>query len=426
MSVVDNRTGCYDRWAMRRSELFLKTQKLSPRDEPSINAQLLLRAGFIDKLMAGSYTFLPLGQRVLANIEQVVREEMNRLGAQETLMPLLHPKEVWHDTGRWESAKEVMYQLEKDGKEFGLSFTHEEVVMDVLKKRNISYKDLPLGLYQFSNKFRNEPRSRSGLLRGIEFRMKDLYSVHAAEKDMQHYYVLVLEAYKTIFNRLGVTTKVVEAAGGVFTNSYTHEFQVLADAGEDTIYYCTKCDWAQNKEIVTVKKGDKCPDCNGTVQTAKAIEVGNTFPLGTFYAEKMGATFTAEDGTEKPLWFASYGIGTSRLMGTIVEISHDDDGIIWPESVSPFPAHLVNVADTTTEADALYQILVDAGVEALYDERVDVSAGEKFAEADLIGIPLRLVVSNKTIEKNVVEIKKRDKKEVEFLGHSELINLLTS
>ena len=227
---------------MKRSELFVKTQKLSPRDEPSKNAELLLRGGFIDKLMAGSYTFLPLGLRVLANIEQIVREEMNKIGGQEVVMPLLHPKDVWAETGRWESAKEVMFQLAKDGKEFGLSFTHEEIVMDILRKRSLSYKDLPLGLYQFSSKFRNEARSRSGLLRGIEFGMKDLYSAHASEEDMRQYYNKVLEAYKKIFLRMGLEVKVVEAAGGVFTDSYTHEFQLLCETGEDTIYFCELCE----------------------------------------------------------------------------------------------------------------------------------------------------------------------------------------
>lgn len=412
---------------MKQSKLFLKTQKLSPKDEPSKNAELLLRAGFIDKLMAGSYTFLPLGLRVLANIEQIVREEMNKLGAEETRMPLLHPKNIWEETGRWESAAEVMFQVEKDGKDYGLSFTHEEVVMDVLRKRNISYKDLPIALYQFSNKFRNEPRSRSGLLRGIEFGMKDLYSVHATEEDMQSYYSKVLTAYRAVFERIGLPIKIVEAPGGVFTESYTHEFQVLCETGEDTIYYCNECDYAQNKEIAQVKKGDTCPDCGkkGTVQKASAIEVGNTFPLGTFYAEKMGATFTAEDGTQKPFWFASYGIGTSRLVGTIVEVSHDEDGMIWPASVAPFGLHLLNLAPSSEEAETFYMNARKLGIEVLYDDREDASAGEKLAEADLLGMPIRAVISKKTLEKGSVELKRRDNDAVDLVPFDEALNLLT-
>jgi len=410
---------------MRRSKIFVKTQKLSPKDEPSKNAQLLLRAGFIDKLMAGSYTFLPLGQRVMASIEQIVREEMNKLGAQEISMPLLHPKEVWESTGRWESAKEVMFQLEKDGKEFGLSFTHEEVVMDILKKRNISYKDLPVALYQFSHKFRNEPRSRSGLLRGVEFHMKDLYSAHATEEDMRSYYKLVLEAYKTIFNRVGLETKVVEAAGGVFTENYTHEFQVLSEAGEDTVYYCDKCEWAQNKEIAVVKKGDKCPDCSGKVQVSKAIEVANTFPLGTLYAEKMGALYSGKNGETKPFWFASYGIGTSRVMGALVEVFNDKNGIIWPQNVAPFGLHLINLAHDSGPAEKFYMEAVRQGVEVIYDDRENVSAGEKLTEADLIGVPLRAVISEKTLESKGVELKRRDKDTTEIVEISGAFSNIT-
>jgi len=420
---VDKGARCYYDCAMRRTELFVKTQKNLPKDETSINAQLLLRGGFIDKLMSGSYTILPLGQRVLSKIEQVVREEMNAAGAQELSMPLLHPKSIWEESGRWESADEIIFKIEKDGKEYALAFTHEEIILDILRKRTISYKDLPVSLYQFSNKFRNEPRARSGLLRTVEFRMKDLYSAHATEEDMQSYYTSVQEAYKKIFDRLRLPVVVAEAAGGMFTDSYTHEFQVLCPTGEDTIYYCMKCTWAQNKEIASVKKGDKCPDCGEEVQISQAIEVGNTFKLGTYYSEKIDASFVSNDGQSQPLWFASYGIGVSRIIGAIAELSHDDKGLIWPQLVSPFNCHLISLSKSTEEADKIYEKFISSGIEVLYDNRTDVSAGEKLAEADLFGISIRAISSDKT-GPDSVELKSRGSSETEVLSLESAISLI--
>jgi prolyl-tRNA synthetase len=398
---------------MLQSQLFLKTQKQAPKDEVFAGTQLLLRAGFIDKLMAGSYTFLPLGFRVLKNIVEIVREEMNKTGANEMLMPLLHPRSIWQDTGRWDTAKEVMFQFEKDGREFGLSFTHEEVVMDFVRKHNISYKDLPIAVYHFSNKFRNEPRPRSGLLRGIEFLMKDLYSLHKSEDDFKQYYSRVIDAYLAAFARMGLEAKVVEASGGVFTDSVTHEFQVLCESGEDTIFYCDSCNWAQNKEIAKVGDGDKCPDCSGKVKMGRSIEVGNIFPLGTWYAEKMGVKFRNEDGSEKPLWFARYGIGTSRLVGTIAEVMHDEHGLVWPVSVAPFKVHLISLDTQNKElgimdqGKKIYKKLIESEVDVLFDDREEKTPGEKLAEADLLGIPIRIIVSEKTLEKNSAEVKLR-------------------
>ncbi len=406
---------------MRQSELYPQTQKESPKDEVSESARLLLRAGFIDKLMAGSYTFLELGFRVLTKIEQIIREEMKKSGASEMAMPLLHPRSIWEDTGRWEKAKKIMFQLEKDGREFGLSFTHEEVVMDFIRKRNLSYRELPLKLYQFSNKFRNEPRPRSGLLRGIEFRMKDLYSLHANQEDAQKYYADVTRAYLVAFKRIGLEAKVVEAGGGVFTDQNTHEFQVLAENGEDTIFYCESCDWAQNKEIAKVKEGDKCPACGGKIKMSRAIEVGNIFPLGTWYAEKMGVRYKDEDGKDQLPYFASYGIGTSRLMGTLAEIYHDEAGLIWPAGVAPFSVHLVVLNQESgirNRGENIYQELIDAGIDVLYDDRADISAGEKFADADLIGIPIRAVVSERTGDK--IEIKKRTEKKTKLIDAKDI------
>lgn len=407
---------------MRYSKVFPKTQREAPSGAQSLNHKLLVRAGFIDQLMAGSWTLLPLGLRVVQKINDIIRDELNKTGAQELLMPLLHPKEIWNETGRWESAKEIMYQLEKDKKEFGLSFTHEEIVVDLIRKHQVSPRDFPIKVYHFSTKFRHELRAKSGILRGREFLMKDLYSAHLTEEDMLKYYHEVIEAYLKIFKRIGLDVKVVEASGGVFTDKHSHEFQVLTPVGEDTIYYCDcgKCEFAQNKEIFKGKAGDKCPECDkceGKIVEAAAIEVGNIFPLGTMYAEKMGATYLAEDGTKKPLWLASYGIGPTRVLGTLVEIYNDEKGIIWPEAVAPYQVHLISL-QKNKEAEEVYQKLQTAGIEVLYDDR-EVTAGQKFADADLIGIPVRLVVSEKTGDK--VEYKKRSVDESDILNLDEAI-----
>ncbi len=403
---------------MRYSKLFGKTLREFPKDEVSLNAKLLLRAGFIDKLMAGSYTLLPLGFRVEQKIEDIIREEINSTGANELLMPLLHPKEIWNKTGRWESAKEIMYQLEKDEKEFGLSFTHEEIVTDLIIKHNPSPKEFPIKVYHFSTKFRHEARPKSGILRGREFLMKDLYSAHLSEEDMYKYYWEVADSYIKIFKRMGLDVKIVEASGGVFTKNYTHEFQVLCEQGEDTIFYCDSCDFAQNKEIFSGKSGEECPKCKkGKIIEAKSIEVGNIFPLGTMYAQKMGY--------KEKLWLASYGIGPTRVMGTIAEIYNDDKGLIWPSSVAPYQVHLISIDNEektiSREADKIYERLVAERIEVLYDDR-DSSPGEKFKDADLIGIPVRLVVSAKT--GNKIEWKLRSKDKTELLDFEEIVKRL--
>jgi prolyl-tRNA synthetase len=410
---------------MRYSTLFGKTIKEAPKDEVATNAKLLLRGGFIDKLMAGSYTLLHLGRRVEQKIEQIIREEMNATGAGEILMPLLHPKEIWNETGRWDSAKEVMYQFKKDDKEFALSFTHEEIVMDLARKHISSYKDLPVKLYHFSTKFRSEKRAKSGILRGREFLMKDLYSLHVSKEDMMQYYQEVINAYKKVFKRLNLDALVTEAAGGVFTDSKTHEFQVITDAGEDEIIYCPKGDFSTNVEIAVVKDGDKCGLCGEVLKKAKAIEIGNIFPLGTYYSEKMGVNFTDKDGKKKPIWLASYGIGLTRAVGAIVELHNDDKGIVWPKEVAPYDVHLIEISDKEQEisrAEEVYKKLREAGIEVLWDDRKDVSAGAKFADADLIGIPVRLVVSKRNGDK--IEFKERKSAKSELLGLEEIIKKL--
>lgn len=413
---------------MLYSNLFPKTRKIELSEDLSANAKLLTKAGFIDQLMAGSWTLLPLGFRVVEKIKNIIREELNVTGAQEMLMPLLHPREIWDQSGRWSNpeVQKIMYQF-KDihEKEFGLSFTHEEIVMNLLSKFVQSYKDLPVMVYHFSTKFRNEPRAKSGILRGREFMMKDLYSAHTTEEDMYKYYNLMIEVYPKIFKRMGLDVKVVEAAGGVFTDKNSHEFQVLSDVGEDTIYFCDckdkscHCKFSQNKEIFQGKEGDKCPECDDCViKYSKAIEVGNIFPLGTKYSENQKVFYTDAQGKQNPIWFASYGIGPTRVLGTLVEVYHDDKGIVWPKSVAPFDAHLIGLKK---DAAATYKKLEEEGLDVLYDDR-DVSAGEKFATADLIGIPNRLVISEKTQDK--IELKKRGSEKEELLSLVELVKKL--
>lgn len=402
---------------MLQSQLFPKTKKEAPKDAESINHKLLVRAGFIDQLMAGSWTLLPMGFRVVTKINQIIREEMNAIGGQEMLMPLLHPKTIWNETGRWDKANEIMYKL-KDihDKEFVLSFTHEEIVMDLLRKNIMSYKDLPISIYHFSTKFRNELRAKSGILRGREFMMKDLYSAHVSEKDLMKYYEKVKDAYSKIFTKIGFTFKITKASGGVFTDKFTHEFQVLSEAGEDTIYWKEGDKEAINEEILEDNRKD--------YKKAKAIEVGNIFPLGTWYAEKMGMSFTDSDGKRKPVWFGSYGIGPTRVMGTWVEVSHDDKGIIWNKNISPFDVHLIGLNGKGRD---VYEKLLAKQIDVLFDDR-DLGAGEKFSDADLIGIPVRLVVSDKTgdlsAQAGKIEYKERNSEHAELLNFDEVIKKL--
>ncbi len=401
---------------MRYSLLFPKTIKNTPSEEVAINAKLLLRAGFIDKMMAGSYTLLPLGRRVERKIEQIIREEMNRTGAQEILMPLLHPKAIWNETGRWDTAREVMYQFKKDEKEYALSFTHEEIVLDLVRKHAQTYRDFPIKMYHFSTKFRNELRAKSGILRGREFLMKDLYSLHETQEELDKYYWEIKDAYMRIFERLGLDAKIAEAGGGVFTDSNTHEFQVLSPSGEDTIYHKDGWEYWKNKEVMTEK------DLNDSdVHSESAIEIGNIFRFGTVYSEKMNLHFTNKVGEKKYAHFGSYGIGLTRMVGVLAEIFHDEKGLIWPESVSPFQVHLVGLSE---RAEDVYKKLIDLGIDVLYDDR-DASAGEKFNDADLIGIPTRIVVSNR-IEKGKIEIKKRDEKDSKIVSFEEFLSSLNS
>lgn len=386
---------------MKASKYFFKTLKELPRDADSINASFLTRGGYVQKNMAGVYALLPLGLKIYRKIEQIIRREMDEIGGQEIMMNILQPKELWDETGRWQETADVMYRI-KD-QEVGLAPTHEEQVTDIVRRKIKSYKDLPLALYQIQVKFRNESRAKSGLLRGREFMMKDMYSFHASEEDCQKYYQIVIDAYKKIFSQMDLETKVVAADGGMFSK-YSHEFQVICPTGEDTIFYCDKCDFAENKEIAKVKSGNKCPKCDGNIIEAKSIEVGNIFPLKNRFSSAMGAKFLDKDGKEKEMIMGCYGIGLSRVLATIVEVYFDQQNnkMIWPKSVAPFDIEIISL-NKNEEAGKIYQELSDDGIEILYDDR-EMTAGEKFAEADLIGAPIRIIVSEKSLAAGGVEI----------------------
>ena len=413
---------------MYQSKLFTKTRREAPKDEESINAQLLIRAGYIDKLMAGVYTFLPLGLRVFKKIENIIRAEMVELGGQEILMPSLQPKSNWETTGRWDTLDSLIkFTTFYTKNEYALGPTHEEVVAPLLKKFILSYKDLPAAVFQIQNKFRDEKRARSGLIRGREFFMKDLYSFHKDEKDLDDYYGKASKAYEKIFKKagLGDLTHLTYASGGSFSK-YSHEFQTLAETGEDTIYVCSKCRTAVNKEIISEQ--NICPKCgNKELEEKRSIEVGNIFKLSTKYSKPFGLVYKDESGNENDVIMGCYGIGINRLMGTIAEIFNDDKGIIWPESVAPFSVHLLNLKPENTElkefADKIYDDLQRQNIEVLYDDRKEASAGEKFADSDLIGIPLRAVISEKAGDK--IEIKKRSEKEIRLVTKAEFIKLIS-
>lgn len=408
---------------MRYSKVFSKATKSVPADSESINARLLVQAGFVDQEMAGVYTWLPLGLAVLRNVEQIVREEMNDLGASEIFMPSLQPKEYWDTTNRWEGV-DVLFKLKSQtGKDYALGCTHEEVVTPLVQKFVQSYKDLPMATYQINTKFRDELRAKSGVLRGREFRMKDMYSFHTTQEDLSAFYQQALKAYVRAYNRCGLAVKVVQASGGVFTQNLSHEFQAITDAGEDVLIACDHCEFGENSEIATHKAGDACPMCKATLVTTKGIEVGNIFDLGTKYSDAFKLEVTNESGERQRVLMGCYGIGTSRLVGAIIESSHDEKGMIWPKSIAPALVHLVRIgedAESVTAADTLYDELRKNGISVFYDDR-DASAGAKFADADLMGMPLRLTVSKRTLSTSSIEWKERVASEAKSVGQNTII-----
>lgn len=422
---------------MKFSQLFTKTLKNVPAEEAAINSQYLIRGGFVYKEMAGVYSYLPLGLRVIKKIEDIIREEMNKIGGIEMKTSVLQNKEVWEKSNRWsDEVVDNWFKTElKNGGEAGLSFTNEEAYSNILKQYVSSYRDLPIYLYDFKEIFRNETRSKSGILRGREFYWKAMYSFSKNDTEHINFYGRAAEAYKNIFNRLGIGNKtyLTLSSGGTFSE-FSHEFQTLCDAGEDTIYI-SKRDFGKglemeeghaaltprafNKEIWTDEL-EKDLQSKGGFTPEKAIEVGNIFTLGTRFSEPFNLNFVDEDGSKSLVFMGSYGIGLSRLMGTVVEVSHDDKGMIWPEAIAPFKVHLISL---NADGEEVYKNLKNQGIEVLYDDREDKSAGEKFADADLIGIPWRLVVSGK-MGADEIEIKKRTEAKPQVIKRSALVGII--
>lgn len=404
---------------MRQTQLFTKTKKNAPKDEVSKNAQLLIRAGFVHKEMAGVYSFLPLGLRVLTKIENIIREEMNALGGQEIRMATLHPANAWKKTGGWD-AIDVLFKLNsRTENEYALGQSEEEIAVPIVQEYALSYRDLPIAVYQVGQKYRDELRAKSGIMRGREFGMKDMYSFHTSQEDFSRFYGVVKKSYLNIYERVGLRAKATEASGGSFSEKISYEFMVLTDAGEDDIFYCDACEYCVNQEIAKIGAGEMCPKCQkAKLQTAKACEVGNIFDLGQKYAQDFGFTYVDEAGLRKQPIMGCYGIGTTRLMGVIAEALSDDLGLVWPEAVAPYHVHLLSLAADEKTLE-IYTALTAAGIEVLYDDR-DESAGTKFAESDLLGIPYRVVVGSRSLQSGLAEVRRRDTGEIEAVAFDAL------
>lgn len=411
---------------MRLSKNFTRTIKQAPADEVARNAQLLIRAGYVHKTMAGVYSYLPLGLKVVENIKQIVREEMNKIDSQELVMSTLQRKETWQETGRWsDELVDVWFKSKlQDGTEVGFGWTHEEPIVDLLRNYLKSYKDLPISVYQFQNKLRNELRAKSGIMRGREFVMKDMYSVHASKEDLDKYYNAAIEAYKRCYDRFGIgdETYVTFASGGAFTK-FSHEFQTICDAGEDYIYLHRGKNIAVNEEVLDDAVKELGID-RSELERVKTAEVGNIFNFGMQKSEEMRLVFTDAEGVEQYAYMGSYGIGITRVMGVIVEKFADDKGLVWPENIAPAKVYLVQIgSQSRATADELYQKLQSAGIETIYDDR-DERPGVKFADAELLGIPYRVTVSDRLLDDGKWEVSTRQTGEQRLLTADELLATL--
>ncbi len=408
---------------MRLSQNFTHTLKDAPADEVALNAQLLIRAGYVYKVMAGVYAYTPLGLRVLEKIKQIVREEMNAISSQELIMSSLQRKETWEGTGRWDDETvDVWFKSElKDGTPVGFGWSHEEAIIEMMKQYIQSYKDLPASVYQFQTKLRNEVRAKSGIMRGREFIMKDMYSMHATAEDCDAYYEKAIEAYKRIYERLGIgnSTFVTFASGGAFTK-FSHEFQTICPAGEDTLYVNDAQTVAVNEEVLDDAASELGID-KTSLKPVVSAEVGNIFKFGTEKSEKMGFMYTGEDGQRHGVYLASYGVGITRVMGVIVEKFADEKGIIWPSSVAPATVYLVQIGkESVSIADELYEELQSKGIEVIYNDR-DERPGAKFADSELMGIPYRIKVSDRLLEEQKFEFTPRATGVTELLTHEALL-----
>lgn len=413
---------------MKLSQLFTKTRREAPRDEEAISAQLLIRAGFIHKQMAGAYVMLPLGLKTLNNIIAIIREEMNATGGQELTMTALQPPELWQKTNRWDDKEvDVWFRTQLHNKtELGLGFTHEEPLTALMAENINSHRDLPQYVYQFQSKFRNEVRAKSGIMRTREFIMKDLYSFSRDQKEHDEYYEKMKDVYAKVFHRLGIGdhTFITFASGGSFSK-YSHEFQTTIEAGEDVIYLDRNKKLAVNEEVYNDEVLNDLGLDKDKLEKINASEVGNIFTLGTKFSDPLKLQYTDEDGAVKPVIMGSYGIGPARIMGVAIELFHDDKGMVWPEAIAPAKAHIVRIgedAEVIKAADELYQGLTDKGIEVIYDDR-DIPAGAKFADADLMGMPTRLTVSPKTLKENSVEVKQRNEADSKLISAAEALNL---
>ncbi len=402
---------------MKQSQLFAKTKKETPKQAVAISHKYLIKGDFIEQSISGVYRFLPLGFLVLKKIEKIIREEMLNLGAQEVYLPAFQDKRLWEETKRWNTMDPPLFKLkDRHNKELALGSTHEEEIVDIVRKRINSYQDLPFSLFQIQNKFRNEMRATGGLLRTREFLMKDLYSFHTTKEDLLVFYEKVKKAYFKIFKRCGLKPVCVKASSGSIGGKISNEFMVISEAGEDKILLCKKCGFGANIEVTGKIK--KCPQCKSVLELKNSVEVGHIFCLGTKYSKSMNVRYKDKDGKDKFVVMGCYGIGLPRLMAVIVEANHDEYGIMWPREVAPFQVHLLALEKNQKvyrKSRELYKKLSEMKIKVLYDDRKDKSIGEKFADCDLIGIPLRIVVSEKTLKKNSIEVKRRIEKKVKLI-----------
>jgi len=410
---------------MKRSQLLSQTSKQDPADAQSVSHRLLLRGDFIDQLASGVYSLLPLGWRVYQKVEDIIRDEMNAIGGQELILPSLQPQSIWEESGRWGEMDPPLFKVkDRHDKQLALGPTHEEVITSIVRTRISSYKQLPLALYQIQNKFRNEVRATGGLLRTREFVMKDLYSFHDSKESLQKFYDKVKKAYQNIFKRMGLKIVWVQAASGTIGGKISHEAMVLSSEGEDEVLLCPKCGFAANVEK---QDSSKCPECGEKLEVKNAIEAGHVFQLGIKYSEKMKATYTDKNGEQHPLIMGCYGLGLQRTMATIIEEWHDDKGMIWPLSVAPYQIALIGIGDDkkikTTTSD-IYKELLQKGYEVVWYDQEEKSVGEKFADADLLGFPYRLVISNKTLQKDSVEVKIRKTDQTKLVKKEQLISYI--
>jgi prolyl-tRNA synthetase len=401
------------------SKIFIPTLKEAPQEAEVTSHNLMLRAGMIRKVASGIYTWLPLGLKVLKNIENIVRDEMNASGAQEVLMPMVQPKELWLETKRWEKmGPELLRFKDRHERDFCLGPTHEEVITDLVRLNIKSYKELPINLYQIQTKFRDEIRPRYGVMRGREFLMKDSYSFGIDEKFLQDSYELMRKTYKNILEKIGLDYKIVKADSGAIGGDVSEEFHVLAENGEDTIAVSDSSEYAINTEVLLKNnksidslEGQPSPDGNGLIQIKKGIEVGHIFQLGKVYSENMKATVLSNQGNAETLFMGCYGIGVSRLVAAAIEQNNDDKGIVWPDAIAPFHINIISIGYEKNKliketSHKIYQDLSKMGYEILLDDR-DLGYGSKIKDSELLGIPLNIVIGNKFVKEDLVEIQTR-------------------